>query len=73
MGSDISIEQLRRFAEDYVKAETSRMASGGWWQSPLMVSASIDRRFDDLPKIAADDHLLPRVVVIALPACRAKG
>lgn len=60
MADSISIEQLRKFAEEYVKAEKTRIPSGGWWQSPLMVSASIDGRFESLPQIAADDHLLPR-------------
>lgn len=60
MGDNISIEQLRNFAADYVKAEKARLLSGGWWQNPLMVSATIDQRFDALPKIATDDHLLPR-------------
>jgi len=60
MSDGISIEQLRKFAEDYVKTEKTRIPSGGWWQSLLMVSASIDGRFDVLPQIAADDHMLPR-------------
>ena len=67
MADSISIEQLRKFAEDYVKIEKTRIPSGGWWQSPLMVSASIDGRCDDLPQIAADDHLLPREL---LPTAR---
>ena len=75
MSNDISIKRLRKFAEDCVKTEKERIPSGGWWQSPLMVSASIDQRFDVLPQIAADDHLLPQdllptarsVIVFFLP------
>ena len=67
MNEGISIERLRRFAEAYVESEKSRIPSGGWWKRPLMVSASVDERFDALPQIAADDHLLPRDL---LPSAR---
>ncbi len=60
MRDGITIEQLREFAAEYVITERKKIPPGGWWQSPLMVSASIDGRFDDLPQIAADDHLLPQ-------------
>ena len=78
MTNDIGIDQLRAFACDFVEAEMERIPSGGWWQSPIMVSASIDSRFDALPRIAADDHLLPRdllpeaksVIVFFIPFAR---
>jgi hypothetical protein len=44
----IYIEDLRLFTEEYVTAEQLRLASGGWWQPPLLASAPIDQRFDIL-------------------------
>ena len=46
---DIPIEKLRSFAENYVDAEPDRIGTEGFWQTPLLVSAPIDRRFDILP------------------------
>lgn len=57
--SDITIQDLRSFAEEYVAAEPERLGAEGWWHTPLMVSAPIDQRFDVLPKIAAADHMHP--------------
>lgn len=50
---------LRVLAEKIVTAETKRRGTQDWWQAPLMTSAPIDQRFDQLPQIAADDHWHP--------------
>ncbi len=55
----ISTEQLRRFAEEFVAAEPSRLNSIDRWKRPLLVTASVDQRFEQLPRIAADDHMHP--------------
>lgn len=60
MGKDIDIKALREFAEGFVEAEPGRLGIDGWWQGPLVVSASIDQRFDRLPSIAYHRHLCPR-------------
>ena len=60
MASTITIDQLREFAGHYVAEEPERLGSEGWWQPPLLTAAPVDARFDQLPQIAADDHLLPR-------------
>ena len=60
MNNKLSVEELRKFAEKFVEDEPDRLGSGGWWQTPLLTAAPIDARFDQLPQIAADDHLLPR-------------
>ena len=60
MGKEINIETLREFAERFVEGEPGRMGTDGWWQKPLLVSAPIDERFDQLPNIAYHDHLYPR-------------
>ena len=60
MASAITIDQLREFAGHYVAEEPGRLGNDGWWQTPLLTTAPVDARFDQLPQIAADDHLLPR-------------
>ena len=55
----IDISSLRKFAEEYVASEPSRMDIEGFWQKPLLVSALIDARFDILPQIAFEEHLHP--------------
>lgn len=55
----LTIDTLRDFADAYVAAEPKRMNIEGWWQSPLLVSAPVDSRFDQLTRIAAGDHLHP--------------
>ena len=55
----IDIGQLREFAEQFVVDEPGRLKTDGWWQTPLVATAPIDKRFEQLPQIAADDHLLP--------------
>ena len=60
MSNKLSIGELREFARRYVNEEPDRLGMDGWWQTPLLAAAPVDSRFDQLPQIAADDHLLPR-------------
>ena len=60
MGRQITVDALRTFAERFVEQEPGRLGTDGWWQTPLLATAPIDSRFDQLPRIAADDHLNPR-------------
>jgi epoxyqueuosine reductase len=55
----IDISSLRKFAEEYVASEPARMDIEGFWQTPLLVSALINERFDILPQIAFEEHLHP--------------
>lgn len=57
--SNISIENLQQFLEDYVAAEPERSKTEDFWRSPILASAPVDDRFDVLPQIAMDEHLLP--------------
>ena len=59
MMTDINVEDLRNFAEEYVAAEPERIGTEGFWKTPLLVSASIDERFDILPQVAFNEHLHP--------------
>ena len=60
MTNTITADDLREFAAKLVNDEPQRLGSGGWWQTPLLATAPIDSRFDQLSLIAADDHLHPR-------------
>ncbi|MEJ2164226.1 MAG: hypothetical protein P8X90_01775 [Desulfobacterales bacterium] len=60
MTNTITVDQLRKFAIQYVAEEPRRLGTDGWWQTPLLTAAPVDARFDQLPQIAADDHLHPR-------------
>ena len=65
--SDIPIEKLRSFAEAFVAVEPTREGVNDFWQKPLLVSASIDERFDVLPQVAFNEHLHPHDL---LPAAK---
>jgi epoxyqueuosine reductase len=56
----LNINGLRKFADAYVAAEPARTGTEGFWQTPLLVSAPIDERFDLLPQIAFNEHMHPR-------------
>jgi epoxyqueuosine reductase QueG len=60
MTGNLTVDELRKFAETYVAEEPGRLGTDGWWQPPLLVTAPADSRFNQLPQIAADDHLLPK-------------
>ena len=60
MPTTITVDELRDFAQTLVAREPERLGSKGWWQAPLLATAPVDSRFDQLPQIAADDHVLPQ-------------
>lgn len=60
MKHDIRVEDLRGVAEKCVAEEPSRLGTEGWWRRPLLVAAPVDERFQILPKIAFEQHWLPR-------------
>ena len=60
MTNTITADDLREFAAEFVNDESLRLGTDGWWQTPLLATARIDSRFDQLTQIAADDHLHPR-------------
>lgn len=59
MPQDITISDLREFIREFVDASPYTNDTPRWWRAPLLSTAAIDERFDMLPKIAAEDHLLP--------------
>ena len=58
--ASMSVQELRRLAEEFVAAEPGRLGQEGWWRRPLLATAPVDARFDALRRIAAADHLHPR-------------
>jgi epoxyqueuosine reductase QueG len=67
MTTAITIDAMRSEAERYVAAYPQKTGAPAIWRTPLVAAARADARFDTLPKIAADDHMLPRDL---LPAAR---
>jgi epoxyqueuosine reductase len=75
MTNTVTVDELRKFAKTFVMEEPDRLGADGWWQAPLLATATVDSRFDQLPRIAAADHMLPKellasaqsVIVFYLP------
>ncbi len=59
MPSKITVEDLRYFITDFVEEYPEKNNEFPWWCEPLLVTAKVDERFNDLPRIAAGNHLLP--------------
>jgi epoxyqueuosine reductase QueG len=59
----ISIDEIRAAAERFVAQYPEETNEPAIWRPPLVASAQADERFDILPKIAADDHALPRDIL----------
>ena len=65
--NSIDIKELRVLTEEFVAAEPDRIGTEGFWQTPLLVSAPIDERFDILPQVAFNEHMLPRDLLPSAP------
>jgi len=51
---------LRRLIEGFVSTYPDKTGEPGVWRKPLLTTARADDRFNILPKIAAEEHLLPQ-------------
>jgi len=60
MTRSVTLGDLRGFIEKYVTDYPKATGEKNIWRSPLLVTAKADSRFDILPQIAADDHVLPK-------------
>ncbi|MBU0464970.1 MAG: epoxyqueuosine reductase [Proteobacteria bacterium] len=60
MTRSVTSGDLRGFIEKYVNDYPKATGEKNIWMSPLAVTAKADSRFDILPQIAADDHVLPK-------------
>jgi epoxyqueuosine reductase QueG len=63
MSNHVTAGDVGKFIENYVKAYPENTGQKNIWRSPLSVTARADSRFDILPEIAADDHVLPRDIL----------
>jgi len=74
----VTPNDLRTLIEEYAAAYPQKTGEPDIWRTPLLVTAVADERFDILPRIAAEDHVLPRdllpqaesVVVFFVPFVR---
>ena len=67
MDKSVTPNELRILIEDYLTAYPEKTGERNIWRKPLLVTAKADSRFDKLPHIAAEDHVLPRDL---LPAAK---
>lgn len=71
----MNISELRKIVTDYFRRRIKQKQLPNWWRDPLLATAEADDRFNVLPKIAAENHMLPgellktckTVVVIYIP------
>jgi len=52
--------ELRALVEDYVSTYPEKTGETNVWQKPLLATARADDRFNILPQIADEEHLLPQ-------------
>jgi epoxyqueuosine reductase QueG len=60
MAALVTSSDLRALIEKYVTDYPKATGGEDLWRPPLSVTAKADERFDILPEIAADDHVLPK-------------
>ncbi len=60
MSKPVTPDDLKILIEKYVADYSQVTGEKNIWRKPLSVTAKVDKRFDILPRIAADDHALPR-------------
>ncbi|MCP4670325.1 MAG: epoxyqueuosine reductase [Desulfobacula sp.] len=60
MNKTITANDLRTLIENYVRSYPEKTKDHNMWRKPLLATAIADSRFDILPQIAADNHVLPQ-------------
>ena len=60
MAQRINVAELRAGLEKYLAGYPAQSGERAIWKKPLLATAPADERFDALPQIAKQDHLLPR-------------
>ena len=60
MKKSVTPNDLSELIEEYVAEYSKKTGERHIWRKPLLATAVADDRFDVLPRIAAEDHLLPR-------------
>ncbi len=67
MTTPVTSNDLRALVEKFVLDYPTTTGGKNFWRTPLAVTAKADERFDILPEIAAQDHVLPKDL---LPTCK---
>lgn len=60
MSQSVTPDNFKILIEDYVAEYNKKNGERDIWRKPLLATAKADDRFDILPIITADDHVLPR-------------
>jgi len=60
MNRSVTADDLRILIDKYVAEYHRKSGERKIWRKPLLATAKADDRFDILPRIAAENHLLPR-------------
>lgn len=60
MNTPVDTHELRTELNRFVKDYPEKQNETDWWRPPLLATARADERFEILPRIAADNHWLPR-------------
>ena len=55
----MNTETLKTLVSKLVGDEPGRLGTDGFWQTPLLVTAPIDKRFKQLPRVAFHEHAHP--------------
>jgi epoxyqueuosine reductase QueG len=55
----MNIHELRKCVVDFCRDNIRQRQLPDWWRDPLLATATADRRFDRLPRMAAPNHMLP--------------
>ncbi len=59
----MNIDEIRQPFKRYVKDYPKKFNETDWWREPLMATGRVDERFEMLPRIAAENHWLPKDIM----------
>ena len=65
MNTSVTPKDLRILIEEYVAAYPEKTGEPNIWRKPLLATAKADDRFDILPRITAENHFLPRDLLLS--------
>ena len=60
MNTVTGVQQLRSLVREFMRFYRDQSRIRNWWRDPLLVTARIDERFNILPRIASEEHILPQ-------------
>lgn len=63
----MDIQNIRTRIVEFCRSQIKAKGLPDWWRDPILATAGADERFDILPDVAANNHMLPRDL---LPSCK---